>query len=147
MAASTGTGNLKTVSHRGRIIGITPDVTRVEIISESACASCHSRNFCSLGEASRKIVEVPTSGWDNYKVGQEVNVELVASLGHKAVWLAYAIPLVILIAVILACISIGLGELVSGLASILAVVVYYFVLFCFRNSIRREYVFKITDNN
>ena len=73
------------ISHRGRIVSITPERTTVQIVSESACAACHARGLCSLGDSKVKEVELPTRGWDNYQVGDEVSVVLRASMGHKAV--------------------------------------------------------------
>ena len=84
------------ISHKGRIIEITPEVTSAEIISESACGSCHAKSLCSMSESKSKVVQIRTSGWDPHNVGDEVEVVLKASMGHKAVWLAYVIPLVIL---------------------------------------------------
>ena len=65
------------ISHKGRIVSITPELTSVEIISESACASCHARGFCGLGSARTKLVELPTRGWDNYSVGDEVEAVIL----------------------------------------------------------------------
>ena len=102
------------ISHRGRIVSITPEVTTVEIVSESACAACHAKGLCSLGDSTVKQVELPTRGWDNYSVGQEVSVVLRASMGHKAVWLAYVIPLVVMVASLLLTLSAGGSELLAG---------------------------------
>lgn len=131
------------ISHRGRVVAITPEVTKVEIISESACGACHAKGLCSLGDSKVKIVDLPTSGWSDIKVGDEVEVVLKASMGHKAVLLAYMIPLVILVAVLLALTSAGVDELRSGLAAIAAVAVYYFGLWLMRGRLRNEYIFNI----
>ena len=63
------------ISHRGRVLSVTPEVTTVEIISESACGACHAKGFCSLGESKVKRIEVPTSGWSDFRPGDEVEVE------------------------------------------------------------------------
>ncbi len=131
------------ISHRGRIVAITPEVTTVEIVSESACAACHARGLCSLGDSTVKQVELPTRGWDNYSVGQEVNVVLRASMGHKAVWLAYVIPLLIMVAALLGTLSAGGSELLAGLLAIGAIALYYLVIWLFRGRLRNEYIFNI----
>ena len=64
-------------------------------------------------------------------------------MGMKAVWIAYFLPLVVLLAVALGLIALGVGEAVSGLAGIAAVGVYYFVVWLFRDRLRNEYVFTI----
>ena len=131
------------ISHRGRIVAITPEVTTVEIVSESACAACHAKGLCSLGDSTVKQVELPTRGWDNYSVGQEVNVVLRASMGHKAVWLAYVIPLFIMVAALLGTLAAGGSELLAGLGAIGAVAAYYGVIWLLRDRLRKEYVFNI----
>jgi len=131
------------ISHPGRIAEITPDFTTVEIISESACSSCHAASLCGLSEYEKKAVQVPTRGWDNYEVGQEVSVVLKASMGHKAVWLAYVLPLVLLVAVLMAFLRIGAGELLSALSAFVAAAIYYFVIYLLRDRLRNEYAFEI----
>ena len=134
---------IKEISHKGRIVEITPEVTTVEIVSESACASCHAKGLCSLGDSKVKTVQVPTRAWDNYQPGDEVNVLLQASMGHKAVWLAYVIPLSLMVAVLMVLTETGVHELASGLAAIASIGVYYFVLWLFRNKLKNEYIFNI----
>ena len=131
------------IAHRGRIVSITPEITTVEIVSESACAACHAKGLCSLGDSTVKQVELPTRGWDNYSVGQEVNVVLRASMGHKAVWLAYVIPLIILVAALLGTLAAGGPELLAGGVAIGAIALYYLVIWLLRGRLRNEYIFNI----
>ena len=135
--------NSSEISHRGRIVSITPEITTVEIVSESACAACHAKGLCSLGDSTVKQVELPTRGWDNYDVGQEVNVVLRASMGHKAVWLAYVIPLIILVATLLGTLAAGGSELLAGGVAIGAIALYYLVIWLLRGRLRNEYIFNI----
>ena len=134
---------METISHKGRVIAITPEITTVEIVSESACSACHAKGLRSLGESSVKTVDVPTSGWLPLQPGDEVEVLLKASMGHKAVWVAYMIPLVVLAAAMLGCSLSGLPDLACGLVSIGAVALYYFVVWCFRTKLKDSYIFTI----
>ena len=135
------------ISHAGRIIDITPSVTTVEIVSEPACSACHAKGLCGVSESKTKTVQVPTRGWDSFKVGDEVSVVLKASMGHKAVWIAYVAPLAVLMAVILGTSGLGMGELASGLTALGAVAAYYFVVWLFRARLKSEYIFNIIRNN
>jgi sigma-E factor negative regulatory protein RseC len=132
------------VSHIGKIVDIAPDFITVEIVAESACATCHAAGLCGTADATHKAISVPATVGD-WKVGQEVQVLLKRSMGFKAVWLAYAIPLVVLMAVLLGLNSAGVGELASGLAAIGAVGVYYLFLLLFRDRLRNEYSFYIKE--
>ena len=135
----------ETISHRGKVIDVTPELTTVEIVSQSACSACHAKSLCSLGESVVKKVEVPTRPYHSFKPGDEVNVLLRASMGHKAVVIAYGLPLVVLIAVLLICIESGLPELFSGLAAIGSVALYYFVIWLLRGRLRNSYEFEIRE--
>ena len=132
------------ISHIGKIVDIAPDFITVEIVAESACATCHAAGLCGTADATHKAISVPATVGD-WKVGQDVQVLLKRSMGFKAVWLAYAIPLVVLMAVLLGLNSAGVGELASGLAAIGAVGVYYLFLLLFRDRLRNEYSFYIKE--
>ena len=134
---------METVSHRGKVVQVTPEFTTVEIISSSACSACHASGVCGMSEYTKKAVEVPTRAWENFTPGEEVNVVLKASMGHKAVWLAYVLPLLVLVAVLMGTLALGAGELVAGLGAIAGVAVYYLLLWLFRDRLRNEYVFTI----
>lgn len=132
------------IAHRGRIIAITPSTILVEIVSRSACSTCHAAGFCGLSEGVSKKIEVPAT-YGNWHEGQEVDVLLRRSMGFKAVWLAYMIPLVILLAVLLGLDRAGVDEIISGLAAIGTVAMYYLVLWLFRDRLRNEYSFYIKE--
>ena len=132
------------ISHIGKIVSIDPDFITVEIVAESACASCHAASLCGTLDATHKAISVPAT-IGNWEVGQDVQVFLKRSMGFKAVWLAYAIPLLVLLVVLLGLNYAGMGELASGLIAIVAVGVYYLVLWLFRGRLQNEYSFYIKE--
>ena len=136
-----------TISHRGRVISAGLQFVTVEIISESACSSCHAAGLCGMSEQKVKQIDVPTPVSEFYEEGEEVCVSLRASMGHKAVWIAYGIPLVVLVAVIMGLLAAGAGELVSGLAGIGALAVYYLCIWLLRSKLQDQYVFTISKLN
>ena len=131
------------VSHNGRVVRMTPQVTTVAIEQHSACSQCHAAGLCGMADVVEKAIEVPTDPYAKYGVGDEVEVLLKASMDMKAVWLAYFVPLVILLVAILGLISLGVGEVVAGLSGIGAVALYYLLLWLFRERLQNEYVFTI----
>ena len=132
---------MEQITHKGRIVAIDPEITTIEIIAESACASCHAKGLCGLGEEKVKQVQVRTSAWVPRKVGDEVEVVLKKSMGYKAVFIAYGLPLVVLFAALMILNALGVGELYAGLGAIGAVVLCYLVIFLFRNKLSKEYSF------
>ena len=134
------------VKHTGRVVSVNPKETTVEIVSHAACSECHAASVCGMSEYTEKAIQVPTRPYAGYGVGDEVQVVLKASMGMKAVWIAYFLPLLILLAVALGLIALGVPEVWAGLSGIAAVGVYYLVVWLLRDRLRSEYVFTIETN-
>ena len=134
---------MEEISHRGIVRDIDRYVTRVEIVRQSACEACHAKSLCGVGESSTSLVEVPTDTFALLQPGDQVELCLKKSMGMKAVWVAYVIPLIILVAAVLSSSAAGLAELYVGLVGISAVVLYYLVIFCFRKKLNNQFVFYI----
>jgi sigma-E factor negative regulatory protein RseC len=131
------------IEHKGVIIGIDPEIISVEIINKSACSSCSSKGSCMLGESASKIVQVENKGYSFFEEGEEVNVILKKSLGFKALWVSYLIPLIVFIIVLLLMDAAGAGELLTGLSIIAVIGVYYFLVYLFRGRLKKEFVFTV----
>ena len=86
---------------------------------------------------------VPTDPYSEHKVGDEVQVLTKMTMGLKAVWISYVIPLVVLMILILSLSSVIGNELVLGLVAITGVAIYYFGIWLFREKLSDEFVFYI----
>lgn len=131
----------QSISHRGVIVSIQENQASVEIVSTSACASCHAAGLCGASESSSKIINARIRPWETFRVGQEVDVCLSRNLGLKAVLLSYVVPLLILLFLILFLSSVTDSELLAGLAGIAGVGAWYFILYLFRDSLKGKYEF------
>ena len=133
------------ISHSGKILEITPEYTTVEIISSSACAACHAKGLCGLSEEKVKIISLPTDPYASYNTGDEVDVVMKKSMGLKAVWISYVIPLFILLILILSLSSVTVHEIYAGLIAVGAVAVYYLVIYLFRDKLSKDFEFFIRE--
>ena len=131
------------IRHTGRIIEITPEYTTVEIVVSSACSSCHSKALCGMSEDKEKVIMVPTDPYALHKVGDEVEVMTKMSMGMKAVWISYVIPLAVLMILILSLSSVMESQVACGLAAIGGVALYYFMIWLLRSRLQNEFVFYI----
>ncbi len=131
------------VSHKGKVVKMTPQVTTVAILQHGACSQCHAAGLCGMADIAEKAVEVPTDPYASYGVGDEVEVLLKATMGLKAVWLAYFVPLLVLLGVVMALIGLGVAEVPAGLSGMGAVALYYLLLYLFRDKLKKEYIFTI----
>ena len=129
------------IDHQGRVIEANASYISVEILNKSACASCHAKGACSLGDVKAKVVEVQNSGADLFQIGEIVNVKLKKTLGYKALWFSYLIPLIILMVLLLSLQAFGLSEPVIGLSIIGAVSLYYLIIWLLRDRLKKEFIF------
>ena len=134
------------IVHSGKVIEITPDFTSVEITVSSACASCHAKSLCGMSELEDKVIMLPTDPYASYNVGDQVQVCTKMSMGLKAAWISYVIPLAVLMALILILTSVGVNEFISAGAAIAGVGIYYFVIWLLRERLNNEFTFYIKNN-
>jgi sigma-E factor negative regulatory protein RseC len=99
-----------------------------------------------MSEEEDKIIMLPTDPYATYNVGDEVTVCSKMSMGLKAAWISYVIPLAILMAAILVLTSFGVSELISALCAVAGVGLYYFIIWLFREKLQDEFVFYIRNN-
>ena len=135
------------IIHSGKILEITPDFTTVQILVSSACASCHAKAMCGMSEEEEKVIMVPTDPYADHKAGDEVQVMTKMSMGLKAVWISYVIPLAILMILILSLSGVIGNEVYRALVAIGGVAVYYFFIWLFREKLSNEFTFYIKNNN
>ena len=131
------------IRHTGKVLEMTPDFTSVQIMVSSACSSCHAKGLCGMSEEEEKVIMVPTDPYAEYNVGDEVQVYTKMTMGLKAVWISYVIPLAVLMILILSLSPVIANELILGLVALAGVAVYYFGIWLFRDRLSNEFVFYI----
>jgi sigma-E factor negative regulatory protein RseC len=134
-----------TIIHPGIVESVSNDKVLVRILSQSACSSCHAKGACSISEVEEKIIEVENTRSDTWKTGQQVMVKMEQSLGLKAVFLGYVLPLIILIISVIIFLFIMKNEGAAALLAILMLVPYYTVLYLFRNQLKKQFRFRIEE--
>ncbi len=136
-------GNKRTIDHIGVVKSITPTVISVEILNKSMCAACHAKSACTMSDMSIKTVDVPNRGDLSYEVGEEVLVVMKKTLGLRAVWISYVIPLIILMILLLSLPYLNFSELGAGLVAVLGLCIYYLGVFLFKEKLAREFTFAV----
>ena len=86
---------------------------------------------------------LPTDPYTFYKVGDTVQVATKMTMGLKAVWISYVIPLAVLMILILSLSGVFENEVFRGLIAIAGVCVYYFIVWLFRDKLKNEFTFYI----
>ena len=133
----------ETISHEGIVTKITDDELEIKILAQSACAACHAKSACGMGEQAEKTLTVPRPKDKEYALMQKVNVTMAIGQGNKAAVLAYLIPIILLLAVLFVCLGLGLRESLAALISIVALIPYYIVLYLRRDKLRSQFEYTI----
>ena len=142
---------METIEHRGIIEQIDGKSMNVRIVQMSACSGCHAKSLCSSADKEEKIVNIP-SFTGNFVVGQDVMVTGRTSSGFKAVFIAYVMPLILMVAGM----ALSLYWWFPGNEGISAIValgmpVLYYLLLCLLGKILQKhfvfYVSHLSDDN
>ncbi|MEE1099185.1 MAG: SoxR reducing system RseC family protein [Alistipes sp.] len=137
---------MKQIQHRGEVRSVEPGMVHVAIVASSACHSCAARQVCGMSESTEKIIDVRCSSWQEFKAGDVVTVGEEQRMGTKAVLIAYVGAFLAMMLVLVTAILLGAGEGVSALLSLLAVVLYYFVVYLLRDKFEHTINFTITKS-
>ena len=129
----------ETISHEGIVTKISDDELQIKILAQSACAACHAKSACGMGEQAEKILTVPRPKDKDFALNQKVNVRMAIGQGNKAAVLAYLIPIILLLAVLFVCLGLGLNDGLSALISIVALIPYYIILYLKRNKLKNKF--------
>ena len=133
----------ETISHEGVITKITDDTLEIKIMAQSACAACHAKSACGMGEQAEKTLTVPRPKGQEFQLFQKVKVIMAIGQGNKAAVLAYLIPIILLLAVLFICLGVGLSEGLSALISIASLIPYYIVLYTQRDKLKKKFEYRI----
>lgn len=133
------------IRHTGTIERIDGDCVQVRILQTSACSSCKVAGYCNASESKEKLIDVTCPDASPYAVGQQVTVSTDAATGFQAVGLGFGVPLVVLVAVIVAVTLATGNEAVAALAGLTSLLPYYVLLYLFRNRIKEKISFKIEN--
>lgn len=135
-----------TIHHTGIIERIDRDKVYVKIMQQSACAGCHAKSMCNASESKDRIIEIEGS-FDSFQVNEKVDLQGRSALGYLAILYAFGLPLLLLFVVIIICLEMNRSEVISALAGLIALSVYYSVLYFFKDKLKNKFVFAMKKLN
>ena len=136
---------MELIEHRGVVEKNDSNNITVKITSQSACASCHAKSACSVFGSTDKFIDV----YSSLKVepGDEVMVIGSQGQGLKAAWLAYILPVILILATLSITFTVSGNEVLSALLSLGILVLYFLFLKMFNNRLKKTFSFKIQLKN
>ena len=130
-----------TICKEGIVRAVYEDTVDVEVTVSSACAGCHAKSICIPSDHRQETVKAHVGEGDSFKVGERVNLVLQGNAGTKAVVIAYVVPFVVLLAAFIGSYLLFHNELVSVLASLALLLLYFLFLKTQRHKIDHNFIF------
>lgn len=132
------------VSHDGVVTAVSTSAVTVRINAVSACASCAAHAKCGFAESKDKTLDIPTEHSSDYNVRQQVTVVIDHSRGLLAVWFAYLLPAILLIAVIVTLSVAHIPEGWVAIAALATLALYLLLLFLVRKKLDARFTLTIS---
>ncbi len=134
---------MKEIKHPGKIEKVSGERIWVKVERNSACGSCDARPHCCASDSRKENIQVKNSSRE-WRVGEEVWVTITRIWAGRAVLLAYIFPLLSMLLTLFITLALGIRELFAALFSLLALVLYYGILYRFKKQLHRKIHFSIT---
>ncbi len=131
------------IKHRGIVEKVEGSHVVVRIVQTSACAACSAKGLCNASESKEKQIDVYEVN-ASYRIGEEVVLCGTTSMGMRAVFLAFGIPMLLLLVALFVTMWVTDGDaLVSSLVALFAVVPYYLVIYFMKDKFNKTFSFTI----
>ena len=128
------------IQHTGVVLSTSGTMAHVEIVQTSACSACKAKSMCMSAESQQKGMDVVMV--EPMEAGDKVEVTVRERLAWKAVLLAYILPFIVMIGVIIVLdFATEWSEAVVGTLSLCAIALYYIGLSFFKNRLQKQFVF------
>ena len=131
------------IKHAGVIDSIEEGCVKVRILQSSACSGCKVASHCNASETKEKMIEIPTSQSLLHQVGDSVTIVADSSVGFRASFYGYILPLILMVVTLIAVLQMTQSEGMAALSALGILVPYYLILYLLRNQLKSKLTFEI----
>jgi positive regulator of sigma E activity len=131
------------IGQKGVIEEISDGKVSVNITRTIACEGCHAIDTCTMFDSPARKIIVSDPGND-FHIGEEVNVFMKRSMGWKATLLAYFLPFVIMLTILIILNNYRVSELTMGLSVLCVLALYFLCLYFLKDRLKRTFNFILT---
>lgn len=118
-------------------------VAHVRIAEAPACEDCKAASLCHSAEKTEKFVDAVLPAERTYHEGDRVVVVGSPSMGMRATWLGFGIPLLLLVGGIMVGAQVLSNETTGALVGLSLLMAYYLGLWLYRGRLNKEFVFRV----
>ena len=133
------------IRHQGKVERVENQKVYVRIEQKAACSDCHAGSVCLASDKKDKIIEV-TDYIGSYEPQDDVLVSVKQSMGLFAVFIAFVIPLFLVILTAAIVVYASRNDVAGGLAGLSTLFPYYFALYLMRDKVKKKFVFSLSLN-
>ncbi len=134
---------MENITRCGIITTVNPGSVTVTFIRNEACSGCAAKNACGLSGSRPLSVEVKTDAPQNYRIGQNVTLEISVENALTAALWAYVLPLFLMLSVLAAFLTFGSSETTAATATLAVLPLYYAFLYLFRRRFKPRIKIKL----
>jgi len=128
-------GSSETISHKGVVVEINARIATLFVQSNEECHSCTISEFCGQTDRERNTFYVPKN---DLQKGDMVRLRIQPTTGTWAVFIAYIIPFLIILSLLIIGTFLGWKEWFSGSISLLALVPYFFLVYLTKRKFKKS---------
>ena len=129
------------IRHEGVVLATDGKTARVTILQASACQACKAQSMCMSADSKEKEMDVILL--DAVKPGDRVEVMVEEHLAWKAVFLAYILPFLVMMCVLVVlCTVTDISDSIIGSVALGSIALYYLCLAMFKYRLKRHFTFK-----
>lgn len=129
------------IEHSGIVTSISGDQATVRFITSSACAGCQASGVCDASGTNEKIVTATSH--EKIHPGDRVSIIMKESLGFRALFLGYLFPFLLVLTLLIVLTLLSFSEVIAGVASLLLLPLYYYLLYLRKEKIGSKFSFII----
>lgn len=137
---------MSVIEHIGKVVEVNDTRCVVQIEQMSACATCQVKSACTVSEKEEKLIEVFFVD-EHIEVGEQVLLVGQQSLGLKAVFFAYVLPLLVICLILVLLTILNVNETLAGTIALCSILPYYGILHFFKDRFKRNFAFKLIKIN
>ncbi len=131
------------IKHAGVVDHVAGGCVCVRILQSSACSGCKVSAHCNASETKEKLVEVMDKNAGRYQKGDSVTVVADTTVGFRASFYGYLLPLLLMVVTLVVVIQTIHSEGWAALSALGILIPYYTVLYLFRDKLKNKLSFAI----
>lgn len=133
------------IFHKAKVEEIGHSSVRVRVEQVSACEMCRADKFCTSADKREKIIDAVCPSPQDFSVGEVVEVVGTASMGMRAVFLAYILPLLLMLILLFVFLVFLFPEqeALAACSALALLAVYYGVVYLLRDKLKDRFVFEV----